>query len=72
MGKKKGAKYNVQQPKGNGRKGVIHCGTIKAEDIYKMQRPRMVPTSGFGVHGDVKYNRRKQKQEDRKLIEDDE
>lgn len=31
-------------------------------------KPRWLPISGMGVHGDVKYNRRKAKQELRRLV----
>lgn len=31
-------------------------------------KPRWLPISGMGIHGDVKYNRRKAKQELRKLV----
>lgn len=49
----------------------IHVGTITSEQIRKMRRPRQLPTSGFGPHGDSKYNRRKKKQEDERIINED-
>lgn len=49
----------------------IYVGTITSEQLMKMRRPRQLPTSGFGVHGDTKYNRRKKKAEDRRIIDED-
>lgn len=40
---------------------TIYIGTITSEQLRKMGRPRQLPTTGFGVHGDTKYNRRKKK-----------
>lgn len=47
----------------------IYVGTITSEQLRKMSRPRQLPTTGFGIHGDTKYNRRKKKAEDRRIIE---
>lgn len=47
----------------------IYAGTITSEQLRKMSRPRQLPTTGFGIHGDTKYNRRKKKAEDRRIIE---
>lgn len=50
---------------------TMHVATITAEQIYKMQRGRFLPTSGFGVHGDVRYNRRKTKAATRRLLQEE-
>lgn len=49
---------------------TIYIGTITSEQLRKMGRPRQLPTTGFGAHGDTKYNRRKKKAEDRRIIRD--
>lgn len=55
-----------------GRKNkTIHIGTITSEQLRKMGKPRQLPTSGFGVHGDTKYNRRKEKEETERIIQEE-
>ena len=48
---------------------TIYVGTITSDQLRKMSRPRQLPTTGFGIHGDTKYNRRKKKAEDRRIID---
>ena len=49
---------------------AIHIGTITSEQIRKMQKSRQEKITGCGVHGDTKYNRRRKKQEDKRIIEE--
>lgn len=68
MSKKKKHPIPVQMGKV---KDPYHAGTITAEQLRNMGKGRLLPTSGFGIHGDVKYNRHKQKAEDRRIINDE-
>ena len=49
---------------------TIYVGTITSEQLRKMGRPRQLPTTGFGVHGDTPANRRPTKAEDRRSLRD--
>ena len=53
------------------RKGTVRVGTITPEQIYGMRQGRFLPTSGFGVHGDTSYNRRKEKAAVRRLVREE-
>lgn len=71
MSRKKKKSVPVQTPKRHRTHGKIHIGTITSEQLRKMNRPRQLPTSGFGIHGDTKYNRRRAKEETRRILEDE-
>ncbi len=53
----------------NKKNSQIYVGTITSEQLRKMNRPLQLPTTGFCIHGDTQYNRRKKKAEDRRIIE---
>lgn len=65
MSRKKSRLVLVEEPK---QKDRYYAGTIRARDILCQSRGRFLPTSGFGIHGDTKYNRRRQKWVDRMEI----
>ena len=46
----------------------LYVGTIHTRDLRPATPARFLPISGFGVHGDTKYNRRRQKRADRMEI----
>lgn len=51
------------------KKKKIRVGTISQKDVLKGMKERQQRNqSGAGVHGDTKFNRNKQKQNDRKII----
>ena len=39
----------------------IYCGTITSQQIFDASKPLYETASRCGVHGDTKYNRRKEK-----------
>lgn len=45
------------------------AGTIHTRDLVLASHGRFLPTSGFGIHGDTKYNRCHQRRADRREIE---
>ena len=46
-------------------------GTISSSKLFDMQKPLYDGyKTGYGTHGDTKYNRRKQKKELRKIIDE--
>lgn len=68
MSKKRKHSIPVQMGK---TKDPYHAGTITAEQLRNMRKGRLLPTSGFGIHGDVGYNRCKQKAESRRIIDEE-
>lgn len=53
------------------KKKKVRVGTISTKDIILNTKERRIRNqSGSGVHGDTKYNRNKQKQLNKKLIDE--
>lgn len=44
-------------------------GTIKKKDIIAMKNSGFIEIRGTGIHGDVKYNRKKNKKELKKEVQ---